>query len=70
MTPRDLHHYPNLTALLDARRRLAPVCQHCGLVNAAWGTSEWTREHPSCSRASVKRLDTLNLLRKRKEATL
>lgn len=62
MNPKDAQSYPSLLATLEARRTQAQTCKHCGLVNAAWPGPNWTRNHPSCERSVVKRLEALQRL--------
>lgn len=50
MTPKDRKRYPTLLEQMEARRT-RPVCQYCGLVNAA-PPEEWNRDHPSCARVA------------------
>jgi hypothetical protein len=66
MNPRDQQRYPNLIALLDARRRHAKTCRYCGLVNAAWLGPGYTRDHPSCVSVVTKRLEALKEVAKAK----
>jgi hypothetical protein len=61
--PNSVAKYPTLIALLDTRRRLAVNCKYCGLVNAAWGTPNWTRDHPTCKRGYEKKVAALKRLR-------
>ena len=63
VTSHDAKAYPNLLALLEARRTLCKPCRLCGYVNAAWGTAAWTQDHPSCRRVAEKRLESLATLK-------